>query len=85
MNNETSNAGPLERPVGRADGETMPGTEGFGSSDSNIRRNTRSTAVAPYGLAGGRDGAWVAGLLLFASSTTADYRLRSESALRVTS
>ncbi len=40
---------PLERRVGRVDGATTPGTEGFGSSDSNIRRNARSTAIAPYG------------------------------------
>ncbi len=40
---------PLERRVGLVDGETTPGTEGFGSSESSIRRNTRSTAIAPYG------------------------------------
>ena len=32
MNNETSNAGPLERPVGLVDGATTPGTQGFGFS-----------------------------------------------------
>ena len=48
-NTQNDDPCPLERRVGRADGETTPGTEGIGSLDSNIRRNTRSTAIAPYG------------------------------------
>ena len=31
MNKETMNAGPLERRVGRVDGETTPKTQGFAS------------------------------------------------------
>ena len=51
MNTENLNPCPLERRVGPVDGATTPGTQGFGSSDSNTRRNTRSTAIAPYFLA----------------------------------
>ena len=50
MNTENLNPCPLERRVGGVDEATTPGTEGFGSSDSIIRRNTRSTASEPLDL-----------------------------------
>ncbi len=36
---------PLERPVGRVDGEIMPGTEGFGSSDLEMVRDAHPTRL----------------------------------------